>query len=195
MRSVLAILAGVTLALAAGAENTPLPKDVIKPREEGKIPTAVWLAECEVFFDDFLSARRQLDELVAAGGYADDPAALSNALNRQTVPAAQAVMSFCAAYVPDTKWGEQLRQEIIDAMVSSLASDAHIVEVIAGTAESRVPLAEMLAEQKEMSDSLIGEAHDRIVNAPKKYRGLPDELKPSRDYYFQNLPSGLRREG
>jgi len=178
----------VALAVAAAAETGPLPRGVIKAKKEGAVPTAVWLAECGLLFEEFVAARRELDELVEAGGFADDPARLEEAINRQTVPAAQATADFCAAYVPDTKWGEELRLGVFDATVSSLASDAHIVEVLRGKADSRVPLAEMLAEQKEMSRTLIAEIHDRIRNAPSKYRLEAEELAPSREYYFQDFP-------
>ncbi|MGD8719673.1 MAG: hypothetical protein PVH29_12740 [Candidatus Zixiibacteriota bacterium] len=181
---VLALLAG---AASAVAETGPLPKGVIKPKKDGTVPTAVWLAECGALFEEFVRARRYLDELVEAGGFAEDPGELEEAINRQTVPTAKATVDFCTAYVPDTKWGEQLRLEVIDATVSSLAADAHIVEVLRGQAESRVPIADMLAEQKEMSNSLIAEVHSRILNAPKKYRLQPEELAPSREYYFQNF--------
>jgi hypothetical protein len=178
-------------AAAVTAETGPLPKGVIKSKKDGTVPTAVWLAECGALFEEFVQARQELDELVEAGGFAEDPGRLEEAINRQTVPAAKATVDFCTAYVPDTKWGEQLRLEVIDATVSSLATDAHIVEILQGRAESRVPIADMLAEQKEMSTSLIAEVHSRILNAPKKYRLQPEELAPSREYYFQNfLPHG-----
>jgi hypothetical protein len=178
----------VGLAVGAAAATGPLPKGVIKAKKVGTVPTAVWLAECSLLFDEFVTARRELDELVEAGGFADDPARLEEAINRQTVPAAQATADFCAAYVPDTKWGEELRLGVFDATVSSLAADAHIVEVLQGKADSRVPLGEMLAEQKEMSKNLIAEVHDRIRNAPSKYRLQAEDLAPSREYYFQNFP-------
>jgi len=181
----LAVAAG--LAASVLAESGPLPKGVIKPKRGGTVPTAVWLAETGALFEDFLTARRDLDELVEAGGFADDPARLENAINRQTVPAAKAAVDFCTAYVPDSKWGEQLRLEVIDATVSSLAADAHIVDVLQGRAESRVPIADMLAEQKEISNDLIARVHQRILNAPKKYRLKPEELTPSREYYFQDF--------
>jgi hypothetical protein len=175
------------LAVAVLAESGPLPKGVIKPKKNGAVPTAVWLAETGALFEDFLKARRDLDELVEAGGFADDPARLEDAINRQTVPAAKATVDFCAAYIPDSNWGEQLRLEIIDATVSSLAADAHIVDVLQDRAESQVPIAEMLAEQKEVSKDLIARVHQRILDAPKKYRLKPEELAPSREYYFQDF--------
>jgi hypothetical protein len=181
----LALAAG--LAASALAESGPLPKGVIKPKRDGTVPTAVWLAETGALFEDFRAARRDLDELVEAGGFADDPGRLEEAINRNTVPAAKATVDFCAAYVPDSKWGEQLRLEIIDATVSSLAADAHIVDVLRGRAESQVPIPEMLAEQKEISDDLIARVHQRILNAPKKYRLQPEELALSREYYFQSF--------
>jgi hypothetical protein len=175
------------LAASVIAETGPLPKGVIKPKKDGTVPTAVWLAETGALFEDFLAARRDLDELVEAGGFADDPARLEEAINRQTVPAAKATVDFCTAYVPDSKWGELLRLEVIDATVSSLAADSHIVDVVRGRADSRVPIAEMLAEQKEISNDLIARVHQRILNAPKKYRLKPEELAPSREYYFQDF--------
>ena len=171
----------------AGAEAGPLPKGVIKAKKVGTVPTAVWLAECRKVFEDFLETRRELDELVDAGGFADDPGRLEQAIINQTVPAAKVAVDFCAAYVPDTKWGEQLRLEIIDATVSSLAADAHVVDVLQGRSESKVPAAEMLMEQRQFSSDLIAEVHHRILNAPKKYRPKPEELAPSREYYFQNF--------
>jgi hypothetical protein len=179
----------VAIALAASvlAETGPLPKGVIKPKKDGTVPTAVWLAETGALFEDFLAARRDLDELVEAGGFADDPGRLEEAINRQTVPAAKATVDFCTAYVPDSKWGLQLRLEVIDATVSSLAADAHIVDILQGRADSQVPIAEMLAEQKEISNDLIARVHQRILNAPKKYRLKPEELAPSREYYFQDF--------
>lgn len=176
-----------TLLGLAWAETGPLPKGVIKAKKEGTVPTAVWLAECQTVFENFLQTRRELDELVAAGGFADDPGRLEQAIINRTVPAAKAAVDFCAAYAPDTKWGEQLRLEIIDATVSSLAADAHIVEVLQGKAESTVPMADVLAEQREISNDLIAQVHQRILNAPKKYRSRPEELAPSREYYFQDL--------
>jgi hypothetical protein len=181
------LFVAIGLAAAALAETGPLPKGVIKPKKDGTVPTAVWLAETGALFEDFLAARRDLDELVEAGGFADDPGRLEEAINRQTVPAAKAAVDFCTAYVPDSKWGEQLRLEVIDATVSSLAADAHIVDVLQGRADSRVPVAEMLAEQKEISNDLIARVHQRILDAPKKYRLKPEELAPSREYYFQDF--------
>ena len=110
---------GVVVALAAGAaaETGPLPKGVLKAKREGTVPTAVWLAECSLLFEEFVTARRDLDELVEAGGFADDPARLEEAINRQTVPAAQATADFCAAYVPDTTWGEELRLGVFDVVI------------------------------------------------------------------------------
>ncbi len=178
---------------SAWADTGPVPKDVIKSRQEGTVPTAVWLAECETLFADFLGARRALDDLIEAGGYENDPAALTRAVNRETVPAAQAVLEFSTTYVPDSKWGQQLRLDVIDAMVSSLASDSHIVEVVEGKAESEVPLDEMLQEQKEMSTNLISEVNQRFRDAPEKYRGEPEELLPSREYYFQNFTFRIRK--
>ena len=183
----LPFLIAAGLAAAALAETGPLPKGVIKPKKDGTVPTAVWLAETGALFEDFLAARRDLDELVEAGGFADDPARLEEAINRQTVPAAKATVDFCTAYVPDSKWGEQLRLDVIDATVSSLAGDAYIVDILQGRAESRVPIAEMLAEQKEISNDLIASVHQRILDAPKKYRLKPEELAPSREYYFQDF--------
>ncbi len=174
----------VSLALA---EAGPLPKGVIKAKRYGTVPTAVWLAECQTVFEDFLRARTELDELVEAGGFADDPGRLEQAIISRTVPAAKTAVDFCTAYVPDTTWGEQLRLEIIDATVSSLAADAHIVDVLQGKAESRVPVAEMLMEQREISSHLIAQVHQRILTAPKKYRSKPEELAPSREYYFQDF--------
>ncbi|NIT37043.1 MAG: hypothetical protein GTN49_11190 [candidate division Zixibacteria bacterium] len=180
--SILAALSGLALG-----ESGPLPKGVIKPKKDGTVPTAVWLAECATLFEEFVKARQDLDELVEAGGFAADPAGLENAINRQTVPAAKATVDFCTAYVPDTKWGEQLRLEIIDATVSSLAADAHIVDVLEGKAESKAPIVDVLTEQKEIRNDLIAEVHRRILNAPKKYRLKPEELTPSREYYFQDF--------
>ncbi len=171
----------------AWAETGPLPKGVIKAKKDGTVPTTVWLAECQAVFEDFFEARRDLDELVKAGGFADDPGRLEQAIINQTVPAAKAAVDFCTAYVPDTKWGEQLRLEIIDATVSSLAADAHIVEVLQGKAESKAPIANVLLEQQEISNDLIAQVHQRILNAPKKYRSKPEELTPSREYYFQDF--------
>jgi hypothetical protein len=189
MRKTIALLliALASAAAAAWADSSPLPKDVIKPKEAGAVPTAVWLAECQALFDEFLGERSEVDATAAAGGYAGDPRELTRALSRQTIPAAQAVADFCSAYVPDTAWGRQLRLEVIDAVVSSLAGDAHIIEMVEGQVQSEVPLAEMLAEQKEISDALIAEVHGRFLNAPKKYRARPEELAPSREYYFQNF--------
>jgi len=181
------ILAVAGLTTSALAESGPLPKGVIKSKKDGTVPTSVWLAETGALFEDFLAARRDLDELVEAGGFADDPARLEEAIHHQTVPAAKATVDFCTAYVPDSSWGEQLRLEIIDATVSSLAADAHIVDVLQGRAESQVPIADMLAEQKEISNDLIARVHRRILNAPKKYRLKPEELAPSREYYFQDF--------
>lgn len=177
----------VALVGLAGAETGPLPKGVIKAKKVGTVPTAVWLAECRTVFEDFLETRKDLDELVEAGGFANDPGRLEQAIINQTVPAAKAAVDFCAAYVPDTKWGEQLRLEIIDATVSSLAADARVVDVLQGKAESKVPVADMLMEQREISSDLIAEVHHRILNAPKKYRSKPEELAPSREYYFQDF--------
>jgi hypothetical protein len=184
----------ITLLTAVGAfvgfaraETGPLPKGVIKAKRDGTVPTAVWLAECQTVFEDFLQARQELDELVEAGGFADDPGRLEQAIINQTVPAAKAAVDFCTAYAPDTKWGEQLRFEIIDATVSSLAADAHIVEVLQGKVESRAPIANVLVEQQEISNDLIAQVHQRILNAPKKYRSKPEELAPSREYYFQDF--------
>jgi hypothetical protein len=181
------LLVAAGLAASVLAETGPLPKGVIKPKKDGTVPTAVWLAETGALFEDFLAARRDLDELVEAGGFADDPGRLEEAINRQTVPAAKATVDFCTAYVPDSNWGEQLRLEVIDATVSSLAADSHIVDVLRGRADSRVPIAEMLAEQKEISNDLIARVHQRILDAPKKYRLKPEELAPSREYYFQDF--------
>lgn len=174
-------------AALAGGEAGPLPKGVIKAKKVGTVPTAVWLAECQKVFEEFLETRRDLDELVEAGGFADDPGRLEQAIINRTVPAAKATVDFCTAYVPDTKWGEQLRLEIIDATVSSLAADAHVVDVLQGKAESQVPVADMLMEQREISSDLIAQVHHRILNAPKKYRPKPEELAPSREYYFQDF--------
>ncbi len=174
------------VGLASG-ETGPLPKGVIKAKRVGTVPTAVWLAECQKVFEDFLETRNDLDELVEAGGFADDPGRLEQAIINQTVPAAKAAVDFCAAYVPDTKWGEQLRLEIIDATVSSLAADAHIVDVLQGKAESQVPVADMLREQRLVSSDLIAQVHQRILDAPKKYRSEPEDLAPSREYYFQDF--------
>ncbi|MEE9456960.1 MAG: hypothetical protein V3W11_07410 [bacterium] len=174
------------VGLALG-EAGPLPKGVIKAKRVGTVPTAVWLAECQTVFEAFLETRNDLDELVEAGGFADDPDRLEQAIINQTVPAAKAAVDFCAAYEPDTKWGEQLRLEIIDATVSSLAADAHVVDVLQGKAESRVPVADMLMEQREISSDLIAQVHQRILNAPKKYRSKSEELAPSREYYFQDF--------
>ncbi len=188
MRKVTAIIAAFAVgAVAVAAAEAPLPEGVLKAKQEGTIPTAVWLAECESLFSAFLAARRELDELVEMGGYADDAAALSNAINNRTVPAAKAVVDFSCAYVPDTKWGRDLRLELIDAMVSSLAADAHIVEVIEGETEFHVPAAEMLEEQKQVRQDLVEEVHDRLLDAPAKYRVSPEKLARSRAYYFQNL--------
>lgn len=181
------LFVAIGLAASVLAETGPLPKGVIKPKKDGTVPTAVWLAETGALFEDFLAARRDLDELVEAGGFADDPGRLEEAINRQTVPAAKAAVDFCTAYVPDSKWGEQLRLDVIDATVSSLAADAHIVDILQGRADSQVPVAEMLAEQKEISNDLIARVHQRILNAPKKYRLKPEELAPSREYYFQDF--------
>lgn len=181
------LLTAAGLAATALAESGPLPKGVIKSKKDGTVPTSVWLAETGALFEDFLAARRDLDELVEAGGFADDPARLEEAINRQTVPAAKATVDFCTAYVPDSNWGDQLRLEVIDATVSSLAADAHIVDVLQGRADSRVPIAEMLAEQKEISNDLIARVHRRILDAPPKYRLKPEELAPSREYYFQDF--------
>lgn len=175
------------IATAVAADTGPLPRDIIKPQRDGTVPTAVWLAECEVFFNDFLKVRQEIDETVAAGGFDDEPQRLSDALNRGTVPAAREVLNFCTAYVPDTKWGLQLRQELIDAMVSSLASDASVVDVISGQKEHHIPLANIVREQKEVSDRLIEEVHERILNAPTKFRLPAEKLNPSRNYYFQSL--------
>jgi hypothetical protein len=188
MRRTLFLAVWAALGAAALAQEGPLPKGVIKPREKGAIPTAVWLAECEVLFAEFLRTRTELDEIVSAGGYAEDPGALSNAINRKTVPAARAVADFCSAYVPDTKWGRELRIQMIDAMVSSMAADAHIVDAVEGRAESKVPVTEMVAEQKQFSDDLISEVETRMREAPAKYRLKPEKLTKSRDYYFQNFP-------
>jgi len=175
------------VAGAAWGISESLPKNVIKSREEGTVPTAVWLAECEGLFGDFWAARREIDTTIAAGGYSQDPTSLARDLHTLTVPRAQAVADFCSEYVPDTAWGRQLRAEVIDAMVSSLASDAHIVEMIEGEARSEVPLADMLAEQKEMSETLIAGVYGRFEEAPKKYRGRPEELETSRAFYFQDF--------
>jgi hypothetical protein len=180
--SISAAFAGLALA-----EAGPLPKGVIKAKRDGTVPTAVWLAECQSVFEDFMKARTELDELVEAGGFADDSGRLEQAIINRTVPAAKTAVDFCTAYVPDTKWGEQLRLEIIDATVSSLAADAHIVDVLQGQAESRVPVAEMLMEQREVSTHLIAQVHQRMLTAPKKYRSKPEELAPSREYYFQDF--------
>jgi hypothetical protein len=181
------VIAFGTIAGTAAGLSESLPKDVIEPREEGTVPTAVWLAECEGLFDDFWAARHEIDETVAAGGYGRDPAGLARDLHTLTVPRAQAVADFCSEYVPDTAWGRQLRSEVIDAMVSSLASDAHVVEMIEGEARSEVPLADMLAEQKEISETLIASVYRRLREAPKKYRKRPEELEPSRAFYFQDF--------
>ena len=178
--------AGLWPAVFAAREAPP-PKDVIKAREEGTVPTAVWLAECESLFRAFWTARQELDERVRAGGFANDPAGFAQTLNRETVPKAQAVADFCSAYIPDTEWGRQLRLEIIDAMVSSLAADARVTEVLGGTGESEVPLAVVLAEQKEMADTLIADIHERLAAAPKKYRQPLEKLASSRAYYFQDF--------
>jgi hypothetical protein len=195
-RPVYILASFLTLAAVGGAlalaETGPLPKGVIKPKRDGTVPTAVWLAECATLFEEFVKARQELDELVEAGGFAEDPAGLGNAINRQTVPAAKATVDFCTAYVPDTKWGEQLRLEIIDATVSSLAADAHVVDVLEGKAESKAPIVSVLAEQKEIRNDLIAEVRRRILNAPKKYRLKPEELTPSREYYFQDFRERAR---
>jgi hypothetical protein len=185
-----ALASFVGLALA---EAGPLPKGVIKAKRDGTVPTAVWLAECQTVFEDFLRARTELDELVEAGGFADDPGRLEQAIISRTVPAAKTAVDFCSAYIPDTTWGEQLRLEIIDATVSSLAADAHIVDVLEGKAESKVPITEMLMEQREISSHLIAQVHQRILTAPKKYRPQPEELAPSREYYFQDFHYRARR--
>ena len=62
-----------------------------------------------------------------------------------------------------------------------------IVDVLQGKAESQVPVADMLMEQREISSDLIAEVHHRILTAPKKYRPKPEELAPSREYYFQDF--------
>lgn len=187
--------AGAVATLAWGITES-LPKGVLKPREEGTVPTAAWLAECEGLFDDFREAREEIDATVAAGGYAQDPEALARDLHTQTVPRAQALADFCSKYVPDTAWGRQLRSEVIDAMVSSLASDAHIVESIEGEARSEVPLDVMLAEQKEISETLIADVYRRFREAPKKFRERPEKLEPSRAFYFQDFhPRGPVRNG
>lgn len=180
-----AMLLALGTTAAVGAEVGPLPDNVLKSKNEGQVPTAAWLAECEGLFEEVVASRRELEEVLEHG----DPAAatLSDIIHNRTAPSAQRLADFCSAYIPDTTWGQQLRQEVIDAMVSSLAADAQIIDILEGRAESRVPLPDLLAEQRDMRDTLLAEVSSRLKAAPAKYRMPPEELKPSRDYYFQDF--------
>jgi len=182
-----ALVTAAAFPLVVAAEEAPPPKNVIKAREVGTVPTAVWLAECETLFGEFWEARAELDATVAAGGFAGEPGAYARALTARTIPAAQVVADFGSTYVPDTDWGRQLRTAVVDAMVSSLAADLHVVESLEGTPSSAVPLDAVLKEQKEMSADLIADVHARFLNAPEKYRLPAEELGPSREYYFQDF--------
>ena len=187
MRSGLLYLSALAVwaAAAAAAETGPLPDNVLKPKSEGRVPTAAWLAECEALFEDVVAARRELDEILGCG----DPTAatLADVIHNRTAPSARRLADFCSAYTPDTAWGQQLRQEVIDAMVSSLAADAQVIEILEGQAESHVPLADLLAEQRDMRDALLTEVGKRLQEAPSKYRMSPEELTPSREFYFQDF--------